>query len=232
MAKRKDENSFGVEIRDTMPGSAVVPAGGKNDIPEAEPQAELMAAEPQVEVVTAAPLSPAAMPVREAQMETSPCRIIIRARVEEIVKNRSLLAAGIGLVPVPVFNMVSTTAIQVSMVQSITRLYNVEAKKSWIKNVIASALGGVGAAALSGTAARSLAAFPLMGASLAALSAPAMNGLTTYAIGYMFIRYFESPAGFLKANAGALKEWFAEGFKEGREKLGCVIAGKERTNGL
>jgi uncharacterized protein (DUF697 family) len=223
MAKRKDADTFGFEIRDIMPGAAMTPAGGKSAIPAAEPRTDVAASEV---------LSPAVMPVREAQPETSPCRIIIRARVEEIVKNRSLLAAGIGLVPVPVFNMVSATAIQVSMVQSITRLYNVEVKKSWIKNLIASVLGGLGAAALSGTAARSLGAAPLVGASLAALSAPAMNGLTTYAIGYMFIRYFESPEGFLKANARALGGWFAEGFKDGREKLGDVIAGKTQTNGL
>ncbi|MDR3122170.1 MAG: YcjF family protein [Treponema sp.] len=218
MAKRKESNTFGVKISDTM-----TPAGGENDIPAEELRSG---------VETAGLPRPAAMPVRDAQMETSPGRIIIRARVEELVKNRSLLAAGMGLVPVPVFNIVSTAAIQVSMVQSITRLYNVEVKKSWIKNVITSALGGLGSAALSGTAAKSLGAAPLVGVSLAALSAPAMNGLTTYAIGYMFIRYFESPEGFLKANTRALREWFAEGFKDGRKKLGGVIAGNARTNGL
>jgi uncharacterized protein (DUF697 family) len=167
--------------------------------------------------------------VRKTGSETFSFSLITRARAEEIVKSRSWLAAGIGIVPLPVLNLVSAAAIQVSMVQSITRLYNIEAKKSWIKNVIASALGGVGAAALSTAAARSLVAAPLAGISLAALSAPAMSGLTTYAIGYMFIRYFESPEGFLKANAKALEEWFAEGFKDGREKLGGVVAGKTRT---
>ncbi|MDR1351950.1 MAG: DUF697 domain-containing protein, partial [Treponema sp.] len=156
-------------------------------------------------------------------------KLITRARVEELVKNRALLAAGIGIVPLPFFNLVSTTAIQVSMVQSITRLYNIEAKKSWIKNVIASALGGLSATALSGTLAGRLGAAPLVGTSLAVLSAPAMNGLVTYAIGYMFIRYYESPEGLFKANAGALREWFQEGFKDGRKKLGGVIAGNVRT---
>jgi uncharacterized protein (DUF697 family) len=130
-----------------------------------------------------------------------------------------------GIVPLPLFNLVSATAIQVSMVQSITRLYNIEVKKSWIKNVIASALGGLGATVLSGAAIKSLGTAPLLGTSLAALSAPAMNGLATYAVGYMFVRYFESPDGLLKANAEALREWFQEGFKKGREKLGGAIAG-------
>jgi uncharacterized protein (DUF697 family) len=149
-----------------------------------------------------------------------------RARAQAIIKNRALLAAGLGVVPIPVFNFVSATAVQIAMVQSITRLYNIEVKKSWIKNIIASVLGGVTTTGLSGVAAKGLVAVPLVGVSLAILSAPALNGLTTYAIGYMFIRYFESEDGFLKTNAKALGSWFKEGFKEGREKLGTAVAGK------
>jgi uncharacterized protein (DUF697 family) len=148
------------------------------------------------------------------------------ARVQAIVKNRSLLAAGLGVVPIPFFNFVSAAAVQIAMVQSITRLYNIDVKKSWIKNIIASVLGGVAATGFSGVAAKGLVAVPLVGTSLAVLSAPALNGLTTYALGYMFIRYFESSDGFVKTNAKALGNWFKEGFKEGREKLGSTVAGK------
>jgi uncharacterized protein (DUF697 family) len=114
------------------------------------------------------------------------------------------------------------------MVQSISKLYNFEVKKSWIKNIIASVLGGGAATGLSGLAVQGLGAAPLVGTSLAVLSAPALNGLTTYAIGYMFVRYFESPEGFLKTNAKALGAWFKEGFKEGREKLGGAISGQAK----
>jgi uncharacterized protein (DUF697 family) len=152
-----------------------------------------------------------------------------KSRIREIVKNRSLLAAGFGILPVPVFNFVSVTAIQLTMVQSISKLYNIDVKKSWIKNIITSVLGGLATTGLSGVAIRGLGAAPLVGTSLAVLSAPALNGLTTYAIGYMFVRYFESPEGFLKTNAKALGGWFKEGFKEGREKLGGAISGKEQS---
>jgi uncharacterized protein (DUF697 family) len=157
------------------------------------------------------------MPKEEGKIEIPKIDPETRARVQAIVKNRSLLAAGLGVVPIPVFNFVSATAVQIAMVQSITRLYNIEVKKSWIKNIIASVLGGVAATGLSGVAAKGLAAVPLVGTPLAVLSAPALNGLTTYAIGYMFIRYFESGEGFLKTNTKALGSWFKEGFKEGRE---------------
>jgi uncharacterized protein (DUF697 family) len=115
------------------------------------------------------------------------------------------------------------------MVQTITRLYNVEVKKSWIKNILSSVLGGFTATGLSGVAAGGLGAAPLVGTSLAVLSAPALNGLATYAVGYMFVRYFESPDGFLKTNVKALGGWFKEGFKEGREKLGGAISGNTQT---
>jgi uncharacterized protein (DUF697 family) len=151
-----------------------------------------------------------------------------KARIQEIIKNRSLLAAGFGILPIPVFNFVSATAVQLAMVQSISKLYNIEVKKSWIKNIIASVLGGAATTGLSGLAVQGLGAAPLIGTSLAVLSAPALNGLTTYAVGYMFVRYFESPEGFLKTNAKALGSWFKEGFKEGREKLGGAISGQAK----
>jgi uncharacterized protein (DUF697 family) len=159
----------------------------------------------------------------------SDSELIIRARVEEIIKNRSLLAAGLGLVPAPIFNLVSVTAVQISMVQAITRLYNIEVKKSWIKNVISSVLGGLAATGSSGVLAGAFGTIPLVGTSLAILSAPALNGLTTYAIGHMFVRYFNSDDGLLKSGAKALGDWFKEGFNQGRKKLGGAIAGKTQA---
>jgi len=153
---------------------------------------------------------------------------VTRAKVQDIIKNRALLAAGLGLVPVPGFNFVSATAIQIAMVQSITKLCNIEVKKSWIKNIISSVLGGIASTGLSQFAANGLINVPLVGTSLAVISAPALNGLTTYALGYMFLRYFESADGFLKTNFEALGSWFKEGFKEGREKLGGAISGKQQ----
>ena len=151
-----------------------------------------------------------------------------RARVQEVIKNRALLAAGLGLVPIPVFNFVSATAIQVAMVQSITRLCNVEVKKSWIKNIISSVLGGIASTGLSGCTTQAVGAVPVVGTALAVISTPAVNGLTTYALGYMFLRYFESEDGFLKTNFKALGNWFKEGFSDGREKLGGAISGKQQ----
>ena len=116
-----------------------------------------------------------------------------------------------------------------AMVQSLTRIYNVDVKKSWIKNIISSVLGGFSATNLVGLSVGTLGTAPVVGVSMAVLSAPALNGLITYALGHMFIRYFESPDGFMKTNANALSDWFKEGFKSGREKLGGAIAGKTQV---
>ena len=161
-----------------------------------------------------------------AEIYTSASEFITRARVDEIIKKHSFTAAGLGIIPVPFFNFFSVSAVQINMVQAIARLYNVAEKKSSIKNIIASVLGGLGATGISGLSMLKLGAIPVIGGSLAAFSAPALNGFSTYAIGYMFAKYYESPDGFIKANAHALTEWFKEGFKEGREKLGEAISGK------
>lgn len=217
MGKSRFVTDSGFENYDTA--SEAISGVGAGALPELE--------DGPVAVEYIQPELPADEPVIRA--EISGFDFITRARAEAIVKNRAVLAAGLGIVPVPAFAFVSATAVQITMVQSITRLYNIEVKKSWIKNIILSVVGGGAAVGLSGVVAKSLAAAPLVGTSLAILSGPALNGLTTYAIGYMFIRYFESGDGLLKANAKALGNWFKEGFKEGRERLGDVVAGKAQT---
>jgi uncharacterized protein (DUF697 family) len=171
------------------------------------------------------------MPKNEESKLNIPVKIdaLTRAKVEEIVKKHSWIAAGLGIVPVPVFNFVSVTAVQISMAQALTRVYDIEVKKSWIKNIISSVLGALATTGVGVTAGGAALGVPLVGLSLSSLTAPALNGVTTYAVGYMFIRYFESPDGILKTNVKALAGWFKEGFKQGREKLGGAIAGKSEA---
>jgi uncharacterized protein (DUF697 family) len=163
--------------------------------------------------------------------------------IEQIIKNRALLAAGLGLMPVPGLNLISTTAIQISMVQSIASsckktlhekgIYAVKMDKYWIKNIITSVLGGLAGTGGSGVLVKGLLNVPLAGLSLAALTGPALHGITTYAVGHMFFRYFDSPfdssKGFVRINADAFANWFEEGIKEARKKLGNFVAGKQET---
>ena len=169
------------------------------------------------------------MSKEETKGEVAKVDAATRAKAEELIKARALLAAGLGIVPGPIFNFASASVVQMTMVQSLTRIYNIEAKKSWIKNIISSVLGGFTSSIATDCSIAVLGSAPVVGASLAVLSAPALNGLTTYALGHMFIRYFESPDGFLKANGKALGEWFKEGFTSGREKLGGAISGKAQA---
>ncbi|MDR2740789.1 MAG: YcjF family protein [Treponema sp.] len=219
MSKRKETVSSGFEDHDTLSNTGIDASlsGGEDDVSAAKVPDKGKAS------------APAFVSVQDTKQEIRSFDCITRARTEEIIKNRSLLAAGLGIVPIPIFNFASVTVIQIALVQSITRLYNIEVKKSWIKNIIASVLGGLATTGISGAVARGLGTAPLVGTSLAVLSTPVLNGLTTYAVGYMFVRYFESSDGFLKTNTKAMGDWFTEGFNDGREKLGGVIAGKVRA---
>jgi uncharacterized protein (DUF697 family) len=149
--------------------------------------------------------------------------------IEQLIKKRALLAAGLGIVPVPLVSFASATAIQLSLVQAISKRYGNEVKKSWVKNILTSVLGGVASTSGGTLLAGSLAGFPVVGLSLSVLSTPALSGLTTYAVGYMFVRYFESDKGLIRANAEAFATWFKEGFKSAREKVGDTISGKPAT---
>jgi uncharacterized protein (DUF697 family) len=163
------------------------------------------------------------------RMAKSKLNSSVPVEIEQLINKRAWLAAGLGIVPVPLFNFASTTAVQISLVQSISKYYGNEVKKSWIKNILTSVLGGLASTGGGGFLSTGLAGIPLVGLPLSVLSAPALNGITTYAVGYMFVRYFESDKGLIKANASAFGAWFKDGFKQGRTKLGTAIAGKAES---
>jgi uncharacterized protein (DUF697 family) len=163
----------------------------------------------------------------------------LRAQFKQIIKSKSLLAAGLGLIPIPGFNLVSSTAIQISMVQSMIGAYDNSHRhngkpvmlmdKHWIKTIITSVLGGLVGVGGTGILAKGLLNVPLAGFSLAALTGPGIHGITTYAIGHMFICFFDSQES-AKANAGVFFTWFMEGIGEACKEIGHVVTGKQEMS--
>jgi uncharacterized protein (DUF697 family) len=150
--------------------------------------------------------------------ETEETALTHAEQANQIVRNYTLGAMGVSLVPVPVLDLAAIAAVQLKMLHSLANLYEIEFRKDLGKSIIASLVGGYIPYATTGTLASSFMKFvPFIGHGLALVSMPILAGATSYAVGKVFIQHFESGGTFLDLNPEEVREYFAEKFKEGEK---------------
>ncbi len=146
--------------------------------------------------------------------------------VDKTIRHAVYAAMGIGVLPLPLVNVAAVTAGDLIMVRKLAGLYGVDFREGMVKKIITSVIGagtGVLAAGLLETV---VSGIPLIGLPLTIGSKPVMNGLTTYALGRMFVAHFERGGNFVRVNLDVMKENFASAFERSREWLGDTIKGK------
>jgi uncharacterized protein (DUF697 family) len=145
-------------------------------------------------------------------------------RANGIVKNRVMVSAGAGLIPVPLIDIAALTGIQLDMLRVLAKLYEVPFRRDIGKSIIASLVGGVGAVAMTPTFSSLIKAIPLIGQTTGAVTMSLVGGATTYAIGKVFIQHFEAGGTLLNFNPEKVKGYFAEQYKKG-EKIVSEVKG-------
>ncbi|MCF7986892.1 MAG: DUF697 domain-containing protein [Methylovulum sp.] len=134
---------------------------------------------------------------------------------QEIVQTSMYYAMGLGIVPIPVFDFVAVTVVQLDMLRRLCKLYEVKFLESKGKNLIGALVGGGFSSTLSPILASLVKLIPVVGSTLGALSMPILAGSSTYAVGKVFIQHFESGGTFLNFDPKAVKDYYAEQLKEG-----------------
>jgi uncharacterized protein (DUF697 family) len=139
----------------------------------------------------------------------------IAERAQSIAQTSMYCAMGAGLVPIPVFDFVAVTAVQLEMLRRLSNLYGVEFVKHAGKNILGSLVGGGFPSLVSPFLASAVKVVPIVGYTLGAVSMPIIAGATTYAVAKVFIQHFESGGTFLTFDPKAVKEFYEEKLKEG-----------------
>lgn len=131
----------------------------------------------------------------------------------QIVRNHALIAAGIGLIPLPLADLAVIGATQLLMIRKLSQHYDLPFSQHRATAFI-SALIGAGETGLIFTSVGKW--IPGIGTiGLSVTTAAAAGGLT-YAIGKVFVRHFDMGGTFLDLDANAMKDYFAEQYKEGK----------------
>ncbi|MGZ4970576.1 MAG: YcjF family protein [Methylobacter sp.] len=134
---------------------------------------------------------------------------------QDIVQTSMYCAMAAGIVPIPMFDFIAVTGIQLDLLRRLSNLYNVEFMKNKGKNILGALTGGGVSSSLSPILASSVKVIPFVGSTLGAVSMPIIAGASTYAIGKVFIQHFESGGTFLTFDPKAVKDFYAEQLKEG-----------------
>ena len=138
-------------------------------------------------------------------------------RLEKLAKNHILASMGVGLIPIPIVDLVALTGIQLTMLKKISAEYDIPFRQDLGKSLITSLTGGF----LSVFVGVNLASFikwvPLVGQTAGAVTMPVLAGASTYAIHKVFVQHFESGGTFLDMDPSRVKDYFAEQFKKGKE---------------
>ena len=138
------------------------------------------------------------------------------ADARKIVRKNMYWAMGIGVVPVPIVDIVGIAAFQVKALKELSNLYGITFYEHKVKNSVASLLSGMGGPYLGGILFGSVVKFiPALGSVMGIASVPIAAGAVTYALGKVFIQHFESGGTFLDLNPEKVRAYFNSQIKVG-----------------
>ena len=138
-----------------------------------------------------------------------------RSEAQNIVETNVITSMASGLIPVPIFDMISLTNIQFHMIQTLAEHYEIPAdniNKSLITSLIFGSLPAISILGL-GSFFKSI---PGIGSLAGSGSVSIISGAISYAVGQVFIRHFQEGGTLEDFNPVSAKEYFNEQFKAGK----------------
>ncbi|MBP2227692.1 uncharacterized protein (DUF697 family) [Azospirillum agricola] len=137
-----------------------------------------------------------------------------RAKADEIVRKHAILAAGLGLIPVPVLDLAAISGAQYKMIRELADLYGVPASNDRLRSIVTALLGGGLPFLLStgslGAVAKSI---PVVGTVVGIAVMPSLAGAATLALGRVFTAHFRAGGKLLDLDVDELREHFHREFE-------------------
>jgi uncharacterized protein (DUF697 family) len=132
-----------------------------------------------------------------------------RLRADVIITRHAAIAAGAGLIPVPLVDFSAILAAQVGMLYLLCGIWDQPFSKQAAKSVVLSAVG----AGIPGLNTRNmfasslLKAIPFIGTGAAMAATPVLAAATTLALGKLFVEHLESGGTLLTFKASRIKDY-------------------------
>ena len=150
-------------------------------------------------------------------------------RAAMLLNDYTVASMTIGLVPVPLADVAALTGVQFRMLNKLGKLYGEKISAHRAKTLITSLVGG--SVPLASVSAASLAKLvPGFGTTAGTLGMVSMGGASTYALGRVLIRHFESGRDLDQFSAASAHDSFSEELKVGTRLVKKLKFGKRGSH--
>ncbi len=133
---------------------------------------------------------------------------------DTIIRNHIIWSMGAGFIPVLIADIFAVSALQLDMIRQLCRVYDVNFQetqgKAIVTSLTSSTLARVGAGSL-------VKLIPGVGSMLGGVTVSIFAGASTYALGEVFKRHFESGGTILDFDPKRLKKLYKEKFEKGKK---------------
>lgn len=133
---------------------------------------------------------------------------------DTIIRNHIIWSMGAGLIPVPIVDFFAVSGIQLDMIRQLCKLYDQDFKEAQGKAIITSLTGS----GLARMGAKAMIKFiPGIGSVIGGVTMAVLSGASSYALGEVFKKHFETGGTFLDFDASRLKKMYNEKFEKGKQ---------------
>jgi uncharacterized protein (DUF697 family) len=136
-----------------------------------------------------------------------------RERADAVIRKHVVWSSGAGLIPVPIADVAAVTAVQVSMLGELARLYGTEASESVLQNFVTALTGGM----IARLGASAIKAIPGIGTFLGAASMSILSGAATYAVGQVAKGQLERNGSLANVDIAEAKREYRDAYESGKD---------------
>ena len=149
-------------------------------------------------------------------------------RAREIIRNCAWGSAGIGLLPVPIVDMMAIGGLQVWLVRELSKIHDVPFSRDRAKALVSALIGVAAPAMLVGGVASLIKVVPVIGQALTIAVAPGLAAASTLALGRVFNTHFKTGGTLLDFDADKMAAFYMDELNKAKEE---VASAKAKTAG-
>ncbi|MCB0593426.1 MAG: DUF697 domain-containing protein [Lewinellaceae bacterium] len=134
--------------------------------------------------------------------------------VDTIIRNHVIWSMGAGLIPVLIADIFAVSALQLDMIRQMSKVYDVDFSETQGKAIVTSLTSTTLARVTAGSLVKMI---PVVGSIIGGVTVSVFAGASTYALGQVFKRHFESGGTILDFDPARLKKLYKEQFEKGKK---------------
>ena len=137
-------------------------------------------------------------------------------RADRIIRTHTLWGMGAGLIPVPMFDVLAVSAIQIDMLKQLAEAYDSDFTENLGKTFVTALTGGT----FARVGASLIKAVPGVGTLVGGASMSVLSGASTYAVGQVAKRHYETGGNLVDIDLDSARKTYDDALERGKRVVG------------